>query len=121
MEDSVKARNISIPFGNSIQDTYALVELNPRAYEVWFQDNEGNVNFGQHITFQSGNPLEVGHNGIISSVVLQALISHLEGVSVGFDSEDTRDAIKFLKQAQNSLARRADDRQKRGVLGSQKV
>lgn len=120
---------VRIPFANAITSKYAIVPgpLDPNAgngrhiYEIVGFDENGQRDWSMSIAFQMGNPATVGHNGIITPVLLTVLIDHLKSFQAGpFVNRETECAIKSLEEAMHWIAARADDRAARGVLGEHK-
>lgn len=69
------------------------------------------------IKFQHG-PLADGINGVFSNVLLAILIDHLKSLQEGpYRNRQTAIAITHLEEAENALARRADERKTQGILG----
>lgn len=117
---------VRIPFPNEISKHYGIqaCENNPDAgngrhhYLITATDPNGKVDFVLPLDFQKGPLPQVGHNGILSNVLLTLLIDHLKSFQTGpYANRETACAITNLEQALHWMAARAEEREARGVLG----
>lgn len=117
---------MSNTFPNAISSWYGVFacENDPEAgngrhhYQIIGHNPDGEKDFEAQIKFQKGPLPDVGHNGILSSQLLAILIDHLQQYQTGpYASRETAIAITHLQEAENWIARRANERAGRGVLG----
>lgn len=123
--------SVRIPFPNPISEQYKIIPGPIAAeqagggrhyYEVMAFGLNGVRDYQAEITFQKGPLPETGHNGLLSTVLLTILTDHLNSFQSGqFASVETDQAIQHLEEAMHWLARRADERAGRGVLGQHKA
>lgn len=96
------------------------------AYRISGMDHRGNASYDQlileheeaAILFQNGPINEHGVNGITHEVLLAVLIDRLEGLQAGeFANYHNDQALRHLRQAQDTLKNRTIERMARGVEG----
>ena len=124
--DEIHPQEVRIAFENSISAQYE-VRARPNdpaagngvhSYGIVARDTEGKIDWATEVHFQKGPLPQVGHNGILSNVLLGILIHHLQAFQEGeYKSRETACAITALQEAEAWLARRADKRQAQGILG----
>jgi hypothetical protein len=121
-QESMPLTEIRIPFLNSISSRFQIFAgpKNPLAgnghhyYEI-----HGDGKLIQSIHFQEGAMLTGTEiNGVLSICLTTILVHHFKAFQSGdFPSRETAIMITHLEDVQNWQARRADDREARGVLG----
>ena len=117
---------VVVPFANPISSMFKVFacDSDPNAgggrhrYKIVATNDKGDeaVFF---IGFQKGALPETSFNGILSNVLVAVLIDHLRSYQEGqFKSRETALMITHLEEVEHWMARRADDRKTRGVLGA---
>jgi hypothetical protein len=121
----VEMTPVRIPFPNLIQDRFQLLvgpktpeAGNGRHYYVVQADDDPIPLL--ELQFQCGELNEPNSkvNGVLTTVILAALVDHLQSFQEGeFASRETALMITHLQEVQNWAARRQDDRSARGIQG----
>jgi hypothetical protein len=122
---------VRLPFANKISERYVIRSCAPDTacgngihhFHVEATNDAGEVDYTSVISFQHGalhEPDSV-HNGLLSTVLIQILITHLSSFQSGSYADEgvdyTGKAVEKLMEALFYLSARADERSARGVLG----
>jgi hypothetical protein len=115
-------REVKIPFQNPGLAHYQVFsgEANPKfgngIHEYLVLDTSGKTI--DEVVFQRGGLAENNVNGLLTPILLQILIDHLQSFQNGnLSNRETAIAITKLEEAVLWLAKRSDDRMNRNVLG----
>lgn len=93
----------------------------PHRYDFVFQHLDGPAEMVGFLRFQQGPVDAPGSKpGLVGVAVLAALAHQLECFQAGpYPSRETGEALEHILQAMAALRRRADERARRGVLGTE--
>lgn len=124
------SRPVRIPFADPISEQYEVRSCENSTqpgggrhhYMIRSYSQPSVVDWELALNFQKGPLPETGHNGILSNILLTALIDHLRSFQDGeYRSRETACAITHLEEALHWIAARADERDSRGVIGAHKA
>lgn len=121
-------RTVRLPFANDISKNYRIRSCSPDAtcgngihhFHVEAVNAAGEVDYSTEINFQHGalNQPNACHNGLLSTILIQILITHLTSFQAGpYEDSYTSKAIEKLQEALLWLSYRSDEREARNVLG----